>query len=48
MFKLLDRTFWRFFSGFVLILVVSFSVLTIFGVWRGAHETVAALGTIFK
>ncbi|MDO8594470.1 MAG: hypothetical protein Q7R93_03070 [bacterium] len=43
MFKLLDKAFWKFLSGFVLILVVSFSLLTIFGVWRGASQSYAAL-----
>ncbi len=43
MFKLLDRAFWRFFSGFVLILVVSFSLLSVLGAFREARENFAAL-----
>ena len=43
MFKLLDQTFWKFLSGFVLILIVSFSLLTILGVWREAKENYAAI-----
>ena len=47
MFKLLDKAFWRFVSGFVLILIVSFSLLTIFGVWREAKQNYAALIKVF-
>jgi hypothetical protein len=43
MFKLLDKAFWRFCSGFVLILVVSFSLLTVFGAFREARENFATL-----
>lgn len=43
-FRLFDRTFWRFLSGFVLILIVSLSLLAIFGVWRGAQDQFAELG----
>lgn len=43
MFKLLDKTFWRFASGFVLILVVSVSLLTLFGMYENTKENVAAL-----
>lgn len=45
--KLLDRAFWKFLSGFVLILIISFSVLTVFGVWRETRENYAALITAF-
>ncbi len=43
MFKLFDKAFWKFFSGFVLILVVSFSILTVVGVFRSAQEQYAAI-----
>ena len=43
MFKFLDRTFLNFLSGFVLILVISFSLLTFFGAYQQAKESVAAL-----
>ncbi|HBV00943.1 MAG TPA: hypothetical protein DEF00_00930 [Candidatus Taylorbacteria bacterium] len=48
MFKLLDRAFWRFLSGFVLILIVSFSLLTFFGVWREARENYSQLIRVFQ
>jgi len=47
MFKFLDRTFWKFFSSFVLILIVSFSILTIFSAWRETKENYAALKQAF-
>lgn len=43
MFKLLDKAFWKFFSGFVFILIVSFSLLTVVGAFREARENFAAL-----
>jgi len=43
MFKLLDKAFWKFFSGFVLILIVSFSLLTVLGAFREARVNFAAL-----
>ena len=48
MFKLLDKAFWKFLSGFVIILLVSFSLLTIFGVWREAKQNYAALIEAFQ
>ena len=48
MFNLLDKAFWKFVSSFVLILIVSFSLLTIFGVWREAKENYAALIKAFQ
>jgi len=48
MFNLLDKAFWKFFSGFVIILLVSFSLLTIFGVWRETKENYAALLEAFR
>ena len=48
MFKLLDRTFWNFVLGFVIILIASFSLLTIAGVFRIAEENVAALLEAFS
>lgn len=47
MFKLLDKAFWKFLSGFVLILLVSFSLLTIFGAWRETKANYAALMEAF-
>ncbi|MEK7170483.1 MAG: hypothetical protein AAB767_04305 [Patescibacteria group bacterium] len=47
MFKLFDKAFWRFFSSFVLILIVSFSILTIFSAWRETKENYAALKEAF-
>ncbi|MDO8620564.1 MAG: hypothetical protein Q7R64_04435 [bacterium] len=47
MFKLLDKAFWKFLSGFVLILVISFSLLTIFGVMREARKNLSALFEAF-
>ncbi len=47
MFKLLDKAFWRFAMGFVLILIVSFSILTISGAWREMEGNFAALLTAF-
>jgi|GEM_PF-4496581 len=38
-----NRTFWNLLSGFVLILVVSFSLITLFGVFRDSQESMAAL-----
>lgn len=43
MFKLLDKAFWRFASGFVFILIVSFSVLAISGVFREAGKNYSAV-----
>lgn len=48
MFKLLDRAFWKFLSGFVLILIVSFSILTIFGAWREAKDSYSQLIRVFQ
>ena len=41
MLRLFDRAFWRFLFGFLLILAVSFSLLTILGVFRETREQVA-------
>jgi len=48
MFKLLDKAFWRFLSGFFIILLVSFSILTIFGMWREAQKNYATLIWAFQ
>lgn len=48
MFKLLDKAFWKFFSGFVLILIVSFSLLTVAGAFREAKKNFAALIEAFQ
>ncbi len=45
---LLDRAFWRFLSGFVFILLISFSLLTILGVWRESKENYSALIRAFQ
>ena len=42
MFQLFDRAFWRFTLGFVLILVVSFSILVVTGAYRDIKEEIAA------
>ena len=39
---LFDRAFWRFLFGFLLILAVSFSLLTILGAFQEVREQVAA------
>jgi len=41
--KLLDGAFWRFLSGFVLILFVSVSLLTLLGNYRAVRDHIAAL-----
>ena len=41
MHDLIDRTFWRFVSGFVLILLVSISLLTFSGAYKVAKEGMA-------
>jgi len=41
MFNLLDQAFWRFASGFVIILIISVSILTLFGMYQGAKANVA-------
>lgn len=48
MFKLLDRAFWKFFSGFLFILIVSLSLLTVAGAFREAKENYAALLEAFR
>lgn len=40
---LFDQTFWKFFSGFVFVLIVSISLLAVVGVWREAAENYAQL-----
>ena len=45
--SLLDRTFWRFLSGFVLVLIISLSLLAVLGVWREAAENFALLVRMF-
>ena len=45
---MLNRTFWNFVSGFVLILIVSFSLLTVFGVYKESKEHVAAHFTALR
>lgn len=42
MLKLFDKTFFRVLLGFLLILAVGFSILTIVSVYREAHDNVAA------
>ncbi len=44
---LLDRSFWRFLSGFALILLVSVSLLTLLGNYRAIKKQVAALLTAY-
>ena len=41
MLRLFDRAFWRFLFGFLLILAVSFSLLTLLGAFRETREQVA-------
>ncbi len=41
--NLFDAAFWRFLSGFVLILLVSISLLALVGNYRGVRDQVAAL-----
>jgi len=43
MFKLLDKAFWKFASGFIFILLVSFSVLALSGVLREAKKNYSAV-----
>jgi len=43
MLRLLDQAFWRFVSGFVLILIISVSILTLFGMYQSTKENVAGL-----
>ena len=38
-----NRTFWNFVSGFIIILIVSFSLLTFFGAYRESKENMTAL-----
>lgn len=45
---LLDGTFWKFLSGFVLVLIVSLSLLAVVGVWREAAENLAQLIQMFQ
>lgn len=43
MLKLFDKAFWKFTSGFVLVLILSFSILTLSSVWKETRENSAAL-----
>lgn len=45
---LFDQTFWRFFSGFVFVLIVSISLLAVVGVWREAADNYAQLIQLFQ
>ncbi len=48
MFKLIDKAFLRSLFGFVMILIVSFSLLTIFGAWKETKQNYAALIKAFE
>lgn len=43
-----SRTFWNLVSGFVLILVLSFSLLTVFSVFEDSKDSMTALFEAFR
>ena len=43
-----SKTFWNLVSGFIFILVLSFSLLTLFSAFEDSEESMAALREAFR